>query len=277
METFDKIMESVNFIKNISDFKPRTGIVLGSGQSSFLDKINVKHVIDYRSIPHFPLATAPSHHGQLILAEMDSIPIVIMSGRFHHYEGYAMDQVVFPIRVLKFLGITKLFIVSAVGSTRADIKTGDLVVVKDHINLQSNNPLTGVNDERLGVRFPDAAMAYHKEMLEYAYNFGKSKGMEIHKGVYIAVNGPNLETRAEFRFFNLIGADIIGMSTVPEVIAACHLSLDTLVIGVVSNEGYSENEDLPKMTLEDILEKAEASSPLATEIIIALLHKFAAE
>lgn len=274
MDTFDKINEAVNFIQNATNFSPKAGVVLGSGQVGFLDNVDIKHSIDYDTIPHFPTATAPSHHGRLVFGDIDGIPVVVMSGRFHFYEGYLMDEVVFPIRVLKFLGIEKLMIISACGSTRTGISTGDLVMVKDHINLQSHNPLTGVNDERLGVRFPDAALAYHKGMLEYAYEYGISKEMKVHKGVYVAVDGPNLETRAEFRFFNLIGADIVGMSTVPEVIAACHLSLDTFVLGVVSNEGYSEHNDLPKMTGEEIIKRASEATPKATEIIIALLHKF---
>ncbi len=274
MDTFDKINDAVNFILETINFKPKVGIVLGSGQVGFLEKVNITRTIDYDTIPHFPKATAPSHHGKLVFGDIDGIPVVVMSGRFHFYEGYLMEEVVFPIRVLKFLGIEKLMIISACGSTRTGIHTGDLVIVKDHINLQSHNPLTGINDERLGVRFPDAALAYNKGMLEYAYEYGISKGMKVHKGVYVAVDGPNLETRAEFRFFNLIGADIVGMSTVPEVIAACHLSLDTFVLGVVSNEGYSEHNDLPKMTGEEIIKRASEATPKATEIIIALLHKF---
>lgn len=274
MEIFDKIKEAVQFIESKTNVKPKTGIQLGSGQSGLVNKVDVVDVIDYHSIPHFPVATAPSHKGKMIFGYAGDIPLVILSGRFHYYEGYEMDEVVFPIRVMKFLGVENLFIASAVGSTRKGINTGDLVIVKDHINLQGANPLRGKNDERLGVRYPDAAMAYNKEMIEFAFNYGISKGYNMHRGVYVAVNGPNLETRAEFRLFNMMGADIIGMSTVPEVIAACHLSIQVFVMGVVSNEGYSEHDDLPEMTGEEIIQKAAESEHKATDIILALLHKF---
>ncbi len=274
MNYLEQIKEAVSYIKRISDFRPTSGLILGTGQGAFLEDFDVEASIDYKDIPHFPISTVVSHSGQLIFAKYKNRQVLILSGRFHFYEGYSMKEVTFPVRVMQQLGVRQILMASACGSCNANIKTGDLVFVEDHINLQVSNPLIGKNFEELGERFPDMANAYNTEMIEYAEQIARNGNIKAHRGVYIAVTGPFLETRAEFRFFNRIGGDIVGMSTVPEVLAARHANMKVFVVGVVSNEGYIEEGNLPKMTVEEIILEAKAAAPKAMKVIKSLIANF---
>ena len=239
---YDQIQEAVAFVRSRTDFQPRFGIILGTGLGNLADEIDVVESIDYSLIPHFPAATVQSHRGKLLFGYLAMQPVVVMAGRFHYYEGYSMQQVTFPVRVLQFLGIETLLITNVAGSTRADIEAGDLVFVKDHINLQPDNPLRGENDERLGVRFPDMLHTYAKNLIETALNIAKKHHIRATTGVYVALPGPNLETPAEYEFLHRIGGDVVGMSTVPEVLVARHGGLSVFVASIVSNKCYPPNE-----------------------------------
>ena len=205
--------------------------------------------IKYAEIIHFPVSTVESHQGELIFGYLEDIPIVAMAGRFHYYEGYSMKEVTFPVRVLKFLGIQHLFVSNAAGSMNPHIRGGDLVFISDHINLQPENPLRGINDERLGPRFPDMMKVYNQTLNERALIFAANNSIRAHIGIYVGLQGPNLETPAEYAFMNRIGGDIVGMSTVPEVIVAKHMDLPVFAMSVVSNQSYPK-EMMKEVTLE---------------------------
>lgn len=219
------IKESVQWIKDKTGFSPEVGIILGTGLGGLVDDIDVLHSLPYADIPHFPLSTVESHKGRLILGKLAGKNVVAMQGRFHYYEGYTMQQVVFPVRVMKLLGIKTLLLSNACGSLVPKIKTGDLMIIKDHINLLPSNPLVGPNINELGPRFPDMSHAYSHELVKRGREIAAKNGIEVHTGVYVAVSGPNLETAAEYKYLAIIGADVVGMSTVPEVIAAVHVGL----------------------------------------------------
>ncbi|MEM9992369.1 MAG: purine-nucleoside phosphorylase, partial [Bacteroidota bacterium] len=224
----------------------------------------------YIDIPHFPSSTVKSHQGRLVFGYLAGQAIVAMAGRFHYYEGYTMQQVTFPVRVLKFLGIEQLFISNAAGGTNATIETGDLVILKDHINLQPDNPLRGENDERLGPRFPDMLHTYDKELRMRALTLAKTHSIRVHEGIYVALPGPNLETPAEYRYINLMGGDVVGMSTVPEVLVARHMNLTVLVISVVSNQCFPV-EDLTTTSIDEVIAAVEGVAPKLELLIEALL------
>ncbi|MEM8585414.1 MAG: purine-nucleoside phosphorylase [Bacteroidota bacterium] len=252
MLLYDQIKECVSFISRRTDFKPEVGIILGTGLSSLAQDIQVEREFSYGLLPYFPATTVASHVGRLILGTLDGVPIVAMAGRFHYYEGYSMKQVTFPVRVMKGLGIQSMIISNAAGSVNADIEAGDIVFVKDHINLQPDNPLRGDNDERMGPRFPDMLHTYDRESNAYGLKIAESCSLKAHEGVYLAIAGPNLETPAEYNFAHIIGADLIGMSTVPEVLVARHMDLPVLVISVVSNKCYPIEEIVPT-TVDDVI------------------------
>ena len=218
MNLYERIEEATHFIRQLTDFQPVTGIILGTGLGGLVEEIDIAASIDYAEIPHFPRSTVESHAGKLIFGTLVGRPVVAMAGRFHFYEGWSMEQVTFPVRVLRFLGVKTVFITNVAGSTNADFRAGDLVFVNDHINLQPENPLRGANDERLGPRFPDMLKTYDKTLISNALALAKANQIRAHEGVYVALQGPNLETPAEYRFLNRIGGDLVGMSTVPEVL-----------------------------------------------------------
>ncbi|MEM6397081.1 MAG: purine-nucleoside phosphorylase [Bacteroidota bacterium] len=252
MSLFDQIQECVSFISKRTDFKPEVGIILGTGLSGLAQDIEVEREFNYGLLPYFPATTVTSHIGRLILGTLNGVPIVAMAGRFHYYEGYSMQQVTFPVRVMKGLGVRSLIISNAAGSVNANIEAGDVVFVKDHINLQPDNPLRGDNDERIGPRFPDMLHTYDRDSNAFGLEIAESCGLKAHEGVYLAIPGPNLETPAEYNFAHIIGADLIGMSTVPEVLVAKHMELPVLVISVVSNKCYPIEEITPT-TVEDVI------------------------
>ena len=267
---YDRIQESVQHIRTVTDFEPKYGIILGTGLGSLANEIERVATINYSDIPHFPLSTVTSHKGELIFGYLENIPIVAMSGRFHYYEGYSTKEVTFPVRVLKFLGIEQLLISNAAGSMNPHILGGDLVFIKDHINLQPENPLRGVNDERLGPRFPDMLHTYNAKLIEQAMKIANEKGIRAHTGIYVGLQGPNLETPAEYAYMNRIGGDVVGMSTVPEVLVARHMSLPVFVLSVVSNQSYPK-EVMREVTLEEVIALVNSVAPKAALIVKELL------
>lgn len=273
METnlFENIREACTYIRTVSTFEPRFGIILGTGLSALADEISIVAEIDYSAIPHFPVSTVQGHRSKLILGFLEGQAVVAMAGRFHYYEGYSMQQVTFPVRVLKMLGIERLFISNAAGSVNPNIEAGDLVFVKDHINLQPEHPLRGPNDERLGPRFPDLLKTYDRLLNQKALDIAKKYSIAAHEGVYVALQGPNLETPAEYIFLHRIGGDVVGMSTVAEVLVAKHMDLPVFVVSVVSNKCYPI-ETIRETTLEDVIALASETEPKLRLVLKALIR-----
>lgn len=271
MQLYDKIQEAIAYIKSIApSAQPRVGIILGTGLSGLAHEIEGAIEIPYREIPYFPVSTVKSHAGKLILGTLAGVPVVVMAGRFHYYEGYTMQEVTFPVRVMKFLGIQRLVISNAAGSINGDMEMGDIVFIRDHINTQPENPLRGANDERLGVRFPDMLYAYDSALNARVLALAQQHGIRAHVGVYVATQGPNLETPAEYQFFHRVGGDVVGMSTVPEVLVAKHSELPILVASVVSNKCYPLSE-LRETSAQDVIDAVEAAEPKLTFLIKTLL------
>jgi purine-nucleoside phosphorylase len=270
---FEQIETSAAFIREkCPGFVPKVGLVLGTGLGGLLGSISPIAEIPYAEIPHFPLSTVQSHKGKLVLGHASGVPVAVMAGRFHYYEGYSMKQVTFPVRVLKALGIGHLLLSNAAGSINGNIDQGDLVFVRDHINLLPENPLRGHNDERLGPRFPDMLDTYSEDLNQLALGIAKQAGARAHKGVYVALQGPNLETPAEYEFLHRIGGDVVGMSTVPEVLVARHAGLQVFVASVVSNKCHPADE-IRKTTVEDVIQAVEAAEPKLTRILLELLPR----
>jgi len=270
---YDTIQDAVNYLKNQSDLSPRFGLILGTGLSGLADEITDAIEIAYGDIPHFPVSTVQSHRGKLIFGKLAGIPIVAMAGRFHYYEGYSMEQVTFPVRVMKFLGIERLIISNASGSVNPAIEAGDIVFVRDHINFMADNPLRGHNDERLGPRFPDMLGTYDRQLNTQALQMARKMGIPAHEGIYLGLQGPNLETPAEYQFFHRIGADLVGMSTVPEVLVAKHMELPIFVVSVVSNKCYPL-EDIKETSVEDVIAKVGETSPRLQALVKELIVKW---
>lgn len=264
--------ETADFLLAKNVIQPTIGIVLGTGLHKLLNYVDVEQTIAYTDIPSFPVSTVEFHQGNLIYGSIGNKKVLIMQGRFHAYEGYTLQQVVFPIRVMKLLGIERLFITNAAGGINLKYKQGDLVMVNDHINLQTGNPLTGKNDNELGNRFPDMSEPYDLHLKTFLIDKASQLKINLQKGVYAAVNGPNLETKAEYRYLKIIGADMIGMSTVPEVIAANHAQLPVAAISVITDECDPDN--LKPVNIAEIIEAAgkadEKLSKLLAEVITAL-------
>lgn len=251
---------------------PEIGIVLGTGLNHLLDYVDIKQTVPYTEIPGFCTSTVEFHKGHLVYGTIENKHLLIMQGRFHSYEGYSMQQIVFPIRVMKLLGVKFLFLSNAAGGINLNFRKGDLVLIEDHINLQSGNPLTGKNFDELGSRFPDMNDPYHPDLKNQLLQQAKELNLDLKKGVYAAVNGPNLETKAEYRYLKIIGADLVGMSTVPEVIAANHLQLSCVAVSVVTDECDPDN--LKPVSFAEIIAVAskadEKLSNLFAETIKAL-------
>ncbi|MEZ4963496.1 MAG: purine-nucleoside phosphorylase [Saprospiraceae bacterium] len=268
---YQNIQDALGYIRKHTDFQPGTGIILGTGLGRLADEIEAACTIDYKDIPHFPVSTVESHAGQLIFGHLSGVPVVAMAGRFHYYEGYSMQQVTFPVRVMRALGVERLVISNAAGSTNAAIEAGDLVFIKDHINLQPDNPLRGPNDERLGVRFPDMLHTYDRALMEKALEIARQHGIRAHTGVYVGLPGPNLETPAEYHFLNKIGGDVVGMSTVPEVLVAKHAGMKIFVVSVVSNKCFPLHE-IRKTTVADVIAVVAAVEPKVALLVKLLVQ-----
>ena len=269
---FEHIHEALQFIRTQTDFQPRYGIILGTGLSGLAEEIEATAEIDYKHIPHFPVSTVQSHKGKLVFGKLGGQPVVAMAGRFHYYEGYSAQQITFPVRVLKYLGIERLIISNAAGSTNANIEAGDIVFIRDHINLQPENPLRGPNDERLGPRFPDMKYTYDRTLNAKGLEIARRHGIRAHEGVYLGLQGPNLETPAEYNFFHIIGADLVGMSTVPEVLVARHMELPLLVMSVATNKCYPI-EEIRETTVEEVIAVAQSAEPKMRQIVMGLLEE----
>lgn len=231
----NRINDSISYIKGQSSIKPEVGIILGSGLGILAEEIENKVVIPYRSIPNFPVSTVEGHKGQLVLGNLSGKPVICMQGRFHYYEGYNIHNVVYPVRVMQKLGVLRLIVTNSAGGINTDFKPGDLMLIEDHINLMGTNPLIGRNYDDFGQRFPDMTKAYDEHLIEIALEAADSLSIKLKKGVYAAMSGPSYETPAEIRYLRVIGADAVGMSTVPEVIAANHGGMKVLGISCITN------------------------------------------
>lgn len=232
---FDRINESAEYIKSKIDVVPTIGLILGSGLGVLADEIENPVEISYHDIPNFPVSTVEGHKGQLVIGKLQGKNVVAMQGRFHYYEGYAMQETTFPVRVMKALGVETVFVTNAAGGVNTEFKPGDLMIIKDHINFGGYNPLIGKNDDRLGVRFPDMSTAYTPQYIELTRKCAKELGIDVKEGVYTFFTGPTYETPAEVRMARIMGSDAVGMSTVPEVIVASHSGLKVVGISCITN------------------------------------------
>jgi purine-nucleoside phosphorylase len=267
----DMIRESAAYIKSKTDLTPTIGIILGTGLGSLADGIDIRETIDYGGIPHFPVSTVESHSGRLLMGMLEGKPVVAMQGRFHFYEGYTMKQVTFPVRVMKELGIETLIVSNACGGLNPLFKAGDVMVITDHINMLGHNPLIGTNDDRLGPRFPDMYNCYDKKLIALAEQVALDLKLPLRKGVYVSVAGPNLETAAEYRFLRGTGADVVGMSTVPEVIVARHQGTKVLGMSIVTDMGLPDA--LEPCSLDRIIAAAAGAEPRLRNIIAAVVAR----
>lgn len=273
LDQFDKITEAATFIRDRWSLSPRVAIILGSGLGGISEALADGVTIPYDKIPHFARSTAHGHAGQLVCGRLDGVPVVVMEGRMHAYEGYPLQQITFPVRVMKRLGAELLLVTNACGGLNPQYRTGDLMVIEDHINLLSDNPLIGINDERLGPRFPDMSAPYTPELIDAALAVARHEDFVAHRGVYVAVTGPNLETRAEYRYLKTIGADVVGMSTVPEVLVAVHSSMRVLGISVITDMCLPDA--LAVASVEGILAVAHQAEPKLRSLILAAVRSVA--
>lgn len=260
-----RIRTASETIKARTDLEPRLAIILGTGLGGLADEIDAETIIPYEEIPDFPEPTVESHSGRLLLGRLSGQPVVAMQGRFHCYEGYSMDQVAFPVRVLRDLGADTLIVSNACGGMNPMWDVGDLMLIADHINLIGDNPLIGPNPDGLGPRFPDMSEPYDPGLQRLAIHVAKDEKITLRRGVYVAVAGPNLETRAEYRFLRMIGADVVGMSTVPEVIVAVHGGMKVLGVSIITDSCLPDA--LKPASVEEIIRVAGAAEPELTSLI----------
>lgn len=275
LELAAQIDEAVTAIRRSWRKEARVGIILGTGLGGLAQQIEGEATFEYESIPYFPRSTAISHAGQLVCGRLAGLPIVAMEGRFHAYEGYSHQQITFPVRVMKALGAELLIVSNACGGMNPQYACGDVMVIEDHINLMNGNPLIGVNDDKLGPRFPDMCRPYDQELIAKSLEIARRENFAAHRGVYVAVTGPNLETRAEYRFLRLIGADVVGMSTVPEVLVAVHAGMRVLGLSIVTDMCLPDA--LEPAEISRILAHAAAAEPKLRKIVLGVLEHEAAK
>jgi len=269
VELFDKIQESVAYLQQFIKQEISTGVILGTGLGGLSDIVNIELSIPYADIPHFHASTVQSHAGKLLIGAIAGKKVVMMSGRFHYYEGYDMEAVTFPVRVMKALGVSTLIISNAAGGMNKQFGIGELMLIEDHVNLFPEHPLRGKNDERLGARFPDMSEPYNKQLIALAQDIAKEQGLKVHTGVYIGLQGPTFETPAEYRWLHTIGGDAVGMSTVPEVIVAIHSGIRVFAASIITDIGIS---DVPvKITLDEVLEAAAHAAPQLAQLVYTLI------
>lgn len=271
LELKKQITEALDFIRTKTNMFPEIGIILGTGLGALAKEIDSEIIIDYKDIPHFPLSTVESHEGKLIFGKLGGKKVVAMQGRFHYYEGYTMKQITFPVRVMKALGIKILCVSNIAGGMNPNYRRGDIMIINDHINMLGDNPLIGRNDDDLGPRFPDMSEPYNKELIKLAEQIAMEERIKVHVGVYLAVPGPNLETRAEYRMFRNFGADVVGMSTVPEVIVAIHSGLKVFGMTVISDECFPDS--LQPVSVDEIIKAAMEAEPKLTLIMKKLIER----
>jgi len=267
----EQILKAVNFIQDQFSYQPQVGIILGTGLGKLIDDIHIEHEIDYKDIPYFPISTVESHTGRLIFGEIEGRKVVAMKGRFHYYEGYDMREVTLPVRVMKHLGVEVLCVSNAAGGLNPDYKIGEVMIINDHIDLFPENPLRGKNMDELGVRFPDMSEPYDFNLIELARGIAKDNNIVAHEGSYAGVQGPNLETRAEYKYLRTIGADTVGMSTVPEVIVARHMNLPVFAISAITDLCSPGN--IKKVSIAEVLAAAAIAEPGMSLIIKKLIGK----
>lgn len=270
MDYIEMIKESSAFISSKISRLPDAAVILGTGLGSLADEITEKTVIKYKDIPYFPVSTVEGHAGELIAGNLQGKYILAMNGRFHYYEGYSMKDVTFPVRVFAHLGVKKLIVSNACGGMNPEFKAGDIMIITDHINLMGDNPLIGKNFEELGPRFPDMSEAYSKSLMKLAQKEADKLGIQVKKGVYAAVSGPNYETPAELKMLRLLGGDAVGMSTVPEVIAARHSGIEVLGISCVTDMAIAE--DLEPLDHEKVMEIANAAKPKFVSLVKGVIN-----
>lgn len=266
---WEQVQQTVEYIKNKTGFTPEYGVILGSGLGSFTDDIKIEHTLPYNEIPNFPVSTVEGHKGALVFGTIGDKKVVAMQGRFHYYEGYDMKQVTFPVRVMKYIGVTKLVVSNASGGVNPNYKVGSIVLIKDHINMLPEHPLRGKNDERFGPRFVNMSEPYSQKMITKAKELAKELNIEVQDGVYLGLQGPTFETLAEYRMVKALGGDCVGMSTVPEVIVARHMNLETFGLSVITDMG--NEEAIETITHEEVLEAAREAEPHVRQLIKQLI------
>lgn len=274
LELYDQIEAAAAAIQKVWPQTPHAGIILGTGLGGLVEEIDVAATIDYADIPYFPVSTAISHRGRLVLGKLEGVHVLVMEGRFHQYEGYPLKQITLPVRVMKRLGATLLIVSQAVGGLNSMYRAGDVMVIDDQINLMGDNPLVGINDDRLGPRFPDMSAPYDPELIDAGLEVARRENFVCHRGVTVAVTGPNLETRAEYRFLRRIGADVVGMSTIPEVIVAAHCGLRTFGLSVITDMCYSDQ--IVPANVDHIIATANAAAPKLRAMVCGVLKHDAA-
>ncbi|WKZ70612.1 MAG: purine-nucleoside phosphorylase [Melioribacteraceae bacterium] len=267
----EMINETLEVIRKHTKDEYEIGIILGTGLGGLVKEIKIDHEIEYGDLPHFPISTVESHHGKLIFGSIGNKKVVAMQGRFHYYEGYTMKQITYPVRVMKFLGVKTLLVSNACGGMNPIYKRGDVMLMLDHINLLGDNPLIGPNEDDLGPRFPDMSEPYNLELIELAEQVALENKIKLHKGVYVAVPGPNLETKAEYRFLRGIGADVVGMSTIPENIVANHMGMRVLGFSIITDECFPDS--LKAVNVEEIIAAAMEAEPKMTKIMKEVINK----
>ncbi|MFN6086506.1 MAG: purine-nucleoside phosphorylase [Fluviicola sp.] len=267
----EQMKEAVDFINSRTEIKPSIGIILGTGLGGLVKEIDVINEISYKEIPHFPVSTVESHSGKLIFGKLGDKQVIAMQGRFHYYEGYTMQQVTFPVRVMKLLGITNLFVSNASGGVNPDFEVGEIMIQDDHINLFPAHPLIGKNYDELGPRFPDMSEPYDHKLIALAKEIAAENGIRVAVGTYAALTGPTLETPAEYQYIRNTGADAVGMSTVPEVIVARHMDIPCFAISIITDLGVKGK--IKKVSLQDVIEVASRQEPKMTLIMRELINR----
>lgn len=267
----EQIKSTAAYIQGKISFQPEVGIILGTGLGGLVKEINVKHTISYEEIPNFPVSTVEGHSGKLIFGELGGKNVVAMQGRFHYYEGYSMQQVTYPVRVMKFLGIQKLFVSNASGGVNASFEIGDVMIINDHINFFPSNPLIGKNLVELGPRFPDMSEAYSKDIISKAKKVAAANNIKVQEGVYLGLSGPTFETPSEYRMVKILGADAVGMSTVPEVIVARHMGIPCFAISIITDLGVEGK--IVEVTHEEVQQVAALAEKKMTLIMRELMKE----
>ncbi len=271
LDQFEKMTEAAAAIRNVWKETPHAGIILGTGLGGLAEQIEVQASFDYEEIPNFPRSTATSHRGRLVCGRLGGLPVLAMEGRFHMYEGYSLKEITRPVRVMKHMGAQLLVVSNACGGMNPYHRCGDIMLIDDHINLLGDNPLIGINDDRLGPRFPDMSEPYNRGLIEQVMDIARQQNIHLHRGVFVAVSGPNLETRAEYRFLRQIGADAVGMSTVPEVIVAVHCGLPVVGFSIITDLCFPDT--LEPANVEQIIANANAAEPNLRTLVTKLLAR----
>lgn len=269
---WEKVQETVNQIKGKINFTPEFGVILGSGLGSFTDEMKVEYTLPYHEIINFPVSTVQGHKGALVFGTIGDKKVVAMQGRFHYYEGYSMTEVTFPVRVMKFLGVEKLIVSNASGGVNPSYKVGSIVMITDHINMTPEHPLRGKNDERFGPRFVNMSEPYSRKMIAKVTELANELDIEVHEGIYLGLQGPTFETLAEYKMVKILGADCVGMSTVPEVIVARHMDLETFGISVITDMGNEES--IGTISHDEVLEAAKNAEPKVRSLIKELILNY---